>query len=94
LELISDEYTRMRTAMTARGYNPRWIWEAQPVASSAGVLFVRTYERGERVHAAMLARGFDGSMPDLGHHPPPTREWLAIGLWATIVIAVALGALL
>jgi len=25
-----------------------------------GTLFIRSYERGERVYAAMMARGFDG----------------------------------
>jgi len=27
------------------------------------VLFIRSYERGERVHLAMLSRGYDGRMP-------------------------------
>ena len=30
------------------------------MASSAGALFIRSFERGERVHVAMLARGYDG----------------------------------
>jgi cobalt/nickel transport system permease protein len=28
-------------------------------------LFLRTYERGERVYVAMLARGYAGTMPRL-----------------------------
>ena len=36
----------------------------------AGSLFIRSYERSERIYAAMLARGYDGevrafSSPDL-----------------------------
>ena len=31
--------------------------------SPAGVLFIRSYERGERVHLAMLSRGYDGHLP-------------------------------
>lgn len=68
LELVVDEFGRMRRAMLARAYAPRWIWEAKPVASSVGTLFVRTYERGERVHQAMVARGFKGVLP------PPVGE--------------------
>ena len=30
---------------------------------SAGALFIRSYERGERVHLAMLARGYTGAAP-------------------------------
>ena len=33
------------------------------LARSAGALFIRSYERGERVHLAMLSRGFDGALP-------------------------------
>jgi cobalt/nickel transport system permease protein len=92
LELISDEYMRMRTAMTARGYNPRWLWEARPIASSAGALFVRTYERGERVHAAMLSRGFSGTIPDLGRKAANRNDWLAVAAWCLAVAVVAVGA--
>jgi cobalt/nickel transport system permease protein len=28
-----------------------------------GALFIRSYERGERVHLAMLSRGYTGTMP-------------------------------
>lgn len=30
-----------------------------------GALFIRSYERGERVYLAMLSRGFAGAMPRL-----------------------------
>lgn len=78
LELIVDELGRMRVAMSSRGYDPRWISQARPIASSAGALFVRSYERGERVHAAMVSRGFEGAMPVLNHRGAATREWAAV----------------
>ena len=34
-----------------------------PSATSAGALFVRSYERGERVYLAMASRGYVGTMP-------------------------------
>ena len=61
---------RMRTAMVARGHDPRWLWQARPIAAAPGALFVRSYERGERVHAAMLARGYTGAMPELARSRP------------------------
>ena len=63
--------------MTARCHDPRWLWQARPLASSVGVLFVRSYERGERVHQAMLARGFTGTMPDLDDRHATAGDWLA-----------------
>ena len=63
---IVDEVQRMRAALAARGYRPRHALQIQALGRVATALFLRTYERGERVHLAMLARGFDGQMPRLG----------------------------
>lgn len=85
LDLVADGLQRMRLAMTARGHDPRWLWQAKPIAQSAGTLFVRSYERGERIHLAMVARGFDGSMPALTENSVPARtsgrdhSWIAVG---------------
>lgn len=77
LELIAGELSRTRTAMAARGYAPRWIWQARPAAAAAGTLFLRSYERGERVHAAMLARGYTGVMPRIDDERASPGQWLA-----------------
>lgn len=77
LEVIAGEVTRQRTAMTARGYDPRWLWQLRPIAAGLGALFVRSYERGERVHAAMLARGFTGHVPRVAaERQPALGDWL------------------
>jgi cobalt/nickel transport system permease protein len=83
LDLIADQFHRMRRAAAARGHDPRWLWQARPIAASAGTLFVRTYERGERIHQAMVARGFTGHLPDL--HPATDRR----AGWPTALLAPA-----
>lgn len=93
LELVADELRRMRIAMTARGFDPRWLSQARPIASSAGALFIRSYERGERVHDAMLARGFTGVMPSLQHRRAVRQEWAAIALVVGIAAIIAVAAL-
>lgn len=100
LEVVTDELGRMRRAMTARGYDPRWLWQAKPIAASAGALFIRSYERGERVHAAMLSRGWDGTMPDVraalagGHHDHATgRDWALAAALPSLALALAVTAL-
>lgn len=93
LAVISGEVERTRTAMTARGYDPRWLWQARPIAASSGALFIRSYERGERIHAAMRARGFTGTMPDLDRRRARGREWLAAGTLPLAAAAALLAAL-
>jgi len=65
LDVVTAELGRMTTAMRSRGCDPRSPRHWPVLARSLGALFIRSYERGERVHLAMLARGYDGTMPDL-----------------------------
>ena len=59
LDLIAGEASRMRTARTARGFRPAGLRAWRVIAYGVGGLFVRSHARGERVHLAMLARGYD-----------------------------------
>jgi cobalt/nickel transport system permease protein len=63
LHVIGDEVTRMRVARQARGYQPRWLWQAGAVGQSVAALFIRSLERGERVYLAMASRGYQGGTP-------------------------------
>jgi cobalt/nickel transport system permease protein len=57
LDVVGDEGHRMRIAMASRGFTARNPRHWPVVARSVGALFIRSYERGERVHLAMLSRG-------------------------------------
>ena len=87
LEVVAGEFRRTRTAMRARGYEPRSPLDWKPVAVSAGALFIRSFERGERVYQAMLARGYDGNWRTSAHEVIPLTHWLW-GLVPGIVAAV------
>jgi cobalt/nickel transport system permease protein len=63
LDVVTGEMGRMLTAMRSRGCNPRSPRHWPALARSLGALFIRSYERGERVHLAMLARGYTGTLP-------------------------------
>jgi cobalt/nickel transport system permease protein len=63
LFVILGEVERTRAALTARAYRPRNALHAGALGRVAGTLFLRSYGRGERVHLAMLARGYDGHIP-------------------------------
>jgi cobalt/nickel transport system permease protein len=65
LDVVTAELGRMTTAMKSRGCDPRSPRHWPVLARSLGALFIRSYERGERVHLAMLARGYDGTLPSM-----------------------------
>lgn len=66
LDVVTADLGRMVTAMRSRGVDPRSPRHWPALARTLGALFVRSYERGERVHLAMLARGYDGRLPGAG----------------------------
>ena len=58
---IYQEYTTMRQAMRARGFKPRTDTHTyRSFAWLVGMLLVKSWDRAERVHGAMLCRGFRG----------------------------------
>ena len=69
--VLTDEVLRMQRAMESRSVAPlrarrgRRLWPFRTVGNIIGTLFIRSYERGERVYGAMLARGFDGEIRTL-----------------------------
>jgi cobalt/nickel transport system permease protein len=60
--LVAEEFRRMRRAMDSRNYRARWLGDAPILGHALSALFLRSYDRAERVYVAMLSRGFAGSM--------------------------------
>ncbi len=73
LFVLRDEALRMKRAADARGFQGRWLWHAPVIGRMIGALFLRGYERGERVYLAMASRGFNGGMPALETAPTLAR---------------------
>ena len=63
LDILADDARRMRIARLSRGYDPRFLWQVKAFAVSIGALFLRAFERGERVYLAMVSRGYTGRLP-------------------------------
>jgi cobalt/nickel transport system permease protein len=90
LSVVSDDLHRMRIARESRGYSGGRAGHLKAVAGGVGALFVRSFERGERVHLAMQSRGYTGRMPRLSETGAAQAQWfegLTISL-AAVVIAV------
>lgn len=58
IKTLSDEAKSLHRALQARAFRGRWLWQAQVYGSLIGTLFIRSYERAERVYLAMCARGY------------------------------------
>lgn len=88
VQLAFEDVGRARRARIARGDDPRWLWQARATARGVGGLAARSLARGERVHSAMLARGFDGHVPVIALSPAaPAYAW--VGAAAVVLPALA-----
>ena len=77
LNLLRGEYRRMRRAMAVRCFVPGSnLHTYRSMAQLFGMLLVRSYDRSERIHWAMLCRGFNGTFWVLDHFHWHRRDWL------------------
>lgn len=94
LAVLADEATRLTRARAARSgsFTGRGggsvAWRGQVTGYMVGNLFVRGYERGERIYAAMLARGYDGEMRSFPRPPLTMAHWLALGLGLALLVGL------
>jgi cobalt/nickel transport system permease protein len=88
--LLTDEIMRMKQARDSRNFGGRRLWQIKTIGNMIGTLFVRSYERGERVYASMVARGFDGHSHTLDSLSFGRIDAVFIaGIWL-VLIAVSL----
>lgn len=76
LDVVGGELKRMRIARESRAFTARHLGHLRILGHAAGSLFIRSYERGERVHLAMLSRGYTGRLPPTETLPVPASTWL------------------
>ncbi|WP_353943089.1 cobalt ECF transporter T component CbiQ [Streptomyces sp. HUAS MG91] len=91
-DVITDEMRRMRIARESRGFEASGVRHWGVLAKSAGALFIRSYERGERVHLAMVSRGYAGSMPVIDEVTASRAQWsYALTLPSAALVVCLLG---
>lgn len=97
LAVIGEEGQRLLRARAARsaaaGDGRRAggsiAWRARVLGAMVGSLFVRSFERGERVYMAMRARGYDGTLRRLHETPLGRGDRLALAVAAGILLGLA-----
>ena len=53
-------------------------WRARVLGNMVGSLFLRSFERSERIHAAMQARGYDGTIRFADERTLVRADWLLL----------------
>ena len=53
-------------------------WRARVLGNMVGSLFLRSFERSERIHAAMQARGYDGTIRFANERTLVRADWLIL----------------
>ena len=93
LFILTDEAMRLVRARQARSAQTvekpgggAILWLARVTGNMAGQLFLRSYERSDRVYAAMVARGYNGHLLTLNPHKMQTIDWL----WGSIAVTLLL----
>jgi cobalt/nickel transport system permease protein len=97
IHILSQEFQAMRRAATTRNFSTHNLvnrhrhdraWQRQVLGNMLGVLFLRTYDRGDRIYQAMLARGYQGVPPVSAMAAGDWRDRLAI---ATLILVIIMG---
>lgn len=91
LAVLGEEAQRLMRARAARsavvaGGGGTLAWRARVTGGMVGSLFLRSYERSERIYAAMQARGFEGTFRHMHARAIRSSEWLAFGVLAAGLI--------
>lgn len=99
LFVLADEALRLMRARAARsgegaGAGARSggsvAWRARVTGGMAGSLFLRGFERSDRIYVAMLARGYDGEVRALPLPAFTAAHWLAL-IAGLALLALLLG---
>lgn len=98
LFVLTDEVFRLMRAREARSATlpgqrsgGSLIWRGRIAGHMAGQLFLRSYERSDRIYNAMLARGYTGQLRTLHPHSMTRTDWLAgaLALTAMLILQIA-----
>jgi cobalt/nickel transport system permease protein len=97
LFVLVDEVARLLRAREARSARPAAgsgggsiAWRARVTGNMTGQLFLRSFERSDRIYNAMLARGFQGKFITVNPHVMQRRDWVLGGLGAFVLILLQL----
>jgi len=91
IHVIVQEYERLTNAMRARGFIPGTnVHTYRSYAYLVGMLLVRSYDRAERIHKAMLCRGFRGKYHTLSQFSVTRGDVVYLALIVSLILGMVL----
>jgi cobalt/nickel transport system permease protein len=97
LFVLTNEVFRMLRARESRsaGLEGRkrggsLLWRARVTGNMAGQLFLRSYERSDRIYQAMVSRGYTGHLRTLNPHTLNQQDWAIFALSLILIIVIQL----
>lgn len=104
LFVLVDEALRLLRARESRSAHPsqpvgrrvggRLVWRARVTGGMVGNLFLRAFDRADRIYAAMLSRGYDGETRALPLPPLCAAERAALLAGLSVLTLLAVGGVL
>ncbi len=91
IDVLHEEYQRLRAAMKVRGFRPGTNWHTyRSFGYLVGMMLVRAIERSERILGAMKCRGFSGKMLLLQDYSLTRRDIVFAAGLGTLCLALIL----
>jgi cobalt/nickel transport system permease protein len=87
--LFSDEAERMRRAKKSRTFKRQKPTDGiKTLVPMVSHLFLRAFERAEKIYAAMLSRGFDRKIETLTPFKISKKDWIFFSVFLFYLISV------
>jgi len=91
MRLMRARDSRSGALDPARRVGGSIAWRARAAGGMAGNLFMRSFERGDRIYDAMAARGYDGEVRSMSH-PALAQASLAVLVAGLFLLALLFAA--
>ncbi|HAV78375.1 MAG TPA: cobalt ECF transporter T component CbiQ [Anaerolineae bacterium] len=93
LFVLADEVFRLLRARESRSASAAGsrsggsvVWRARVAGNMAGQLFIRSYERSDRVYNAMLSRGYAGHLQTMSPHELHRVDYVTTALALILIL--------
>ncbi|MEA1869975.1 MAG: cobalt ECF transporter T component CbiQ [Euryarchaeota archaeon] len=90
--VLDDEFTRMDRSLASRGFKRRGnLYTLITISKAIAMLFVKSYERADRVFYAMRSKGYSGTVATLHEFHARRQDWvnMAVVVGFALLLQVA-----
>lgn len=91
IHVINQEYIRLMSALKIRGFYPKTSFHTyRTFAYLIGMLLIRSLDRAQRVHQAMLCRGFHGKLYSIQKFSISRTDMLVFSGFIAAILALGI----